>query len=193
MYLVYPLIKTLFLYICILLLHLSLFFRGQFPVCCFIPVPVNVDNEERSYKFRQASDFWYLTGFEEPDSAVVLEKISSSRGYRMTLFSSGKDSARELWEGAKTSFQDAITYFKSDDAQPISQFPSILKSLASYHSNIYLDVPHTPINVKRSRLFQKSILKVCKHLPFQTAFADPSLVFSTSRQTDLTVRRTTKV
>jgi len=25
-----------------------------------------------SYKYRQASDFWYLTGFEEPDSAVVL-------------------------------------------------------------------------------------------------------------------------
>lgn len=25
-----------------------------------------------SYKFRQASDFWYLTGFDEPDAAVIL-------------------------------------------------------------------------------------------------------------------------
>jgi hypothetical protein len=32
-----------------------------------------------SYKYRQASDFWYLTGFEEPDSAIVLgtELLSS--------------------------------------------------------------------------------------------------------------------
>lgn len=26
----------------------------------------------RSYKYRQNSDFWYLTGFAEPDSAVIL-------------------------------------------------------------------------------------------------------------------------
>lgn len=29
-----------------------------------------------SYKFRQASDFWYLTGFEEPDAAVILGELS---------------------------------------------------------------------------------------------------------------------
>ncbi|KAK7689012.1 hypothetical protein QCA50_007703 [Cerrena zonata] len=132
------------------------------------------------YKFRQASDFWYLTGFEEPDSAVVLEKTSSSRGYRMTMFSSGKDSAREIWEGARTSFQDAITYFKSDDSQPISQFPSILKSLASYHSNIYLDIPQTPINAKRSRLFQKSILKYLSPDGFSSKTDYESLVDSIS-------------
>ena len=144
-----------------------------------------------SYKFRQASDFWYLTGFEEPDSAVVLEKTSSSRGYRMTLFSSGKDSSREIWEGARTSFQGAITYFKSDDAQPISQFPSILKSLASYHSNIYLDIPQTPLNVRRSRLFQKSILKVCPYLYVQESLL--LTVSSICHRTASTVKRTTKV
>jgi intermediate cleaving peptidase 55 len=73
-----------------------------------------------SYKFRQASDFWYLTGFQEPDAAVILgelgrdrklvwystlepEKTSTSRGYKMTLFSSGKDSDKEKWEGARCS------------------------------------------------------------------------------------------
>ncbi|KAH7912445.1 peptidase M24 [Hygrophoropsis aurantiaca] len=93
------------------------------------------------YKFRQASDFWYLTGFEEPDAAVILEKNSTSRGYRMTLFSSGKDSAKEKWDGARTSFGDAANIFKADNALSIKDFPSQLKSLISLYSNVYVDVP----------------------------------------------------
>lgn len=128
--------------------------------------PFSYYSRPHSYKFRQASDFWYLTGFEEPDSAVILEKNSSSRGYRMTLFCSGKDSAKEKWEGARTSFQDAISNFKVDEAQPLSSFPSTLKSLATSFSNVYLDIPHTP---RRGRgLSHKSVIKVrsvpsCSH------------------------------
>ncbi|KAJ3479046.1 hypothetical protein NLI96_g9335 [Meripilus lineatus] len=109
------------------------------------------------YKFRQASDFWYLTGFEEPDSAVILEKNSSSKGYRMTLFCAGKDSAKEKWEGARTSFQDAVAHFKADDAQPVSKFPSVLKTLAASFSNVYMDAPP---NSRRGRgLSHKAIMK----------------------------------
>ncbi|THH29606.1 hypothetical protein EUX98_g4589 [Antrodiella citrinella] len=92
------------------------------------------------YKFRQASDFWYLTGFEEPDSAVILEKNSSSRGYRMTLFSAGKDMAKEQWDGARTSFSDAVTHFKMDDAQPLSALSSLLKRQGNAASHIYMDI-----------------------------------------------------
>ncbi|KAF8451032.1 hypothetical protein L210DRAFT_3500241 [Boletus edulis BED1] len=71
-----------------------------------------------SYKFRQASDFWYLTGFEEPDAAVILEKTSTSRGYRMTLFSSGKDSHKEKWDGASP-------------VQPRSEYDTVVESLSA--------------------------------------------------------------
>ncbi|KAF8554093.1 peptidase M24 [Imleria badia] len=110
-----------------------------------------------TYKFRQASDFWYLTGFEEPDAAVILEKTSTSRGYRMTLFSSGKDSLKEKWEGARTSFNDALSIFKADDARSIQSFPSQLKSLASLYSNIYIDIPNS--SSKRSPRTAKSLLR----------------------------------
>lgn len=114
-----------------------------------------------SYKFRQASDFWYLTGFEEPDSAVILEKNSSSRGYRMTLFSTGKDTHKEKWEGARTSMEDAILHFRADEAQSISSFPSTLKSIVSSYSNVYLDLPLSASMSKRSRgVSAKSLLKV---------------------------------
>jgi intermediate cleaving peptidase 55 len=120
----------------------------------------------QSYKFRQASDFWYLTGFEEPDSAVILEKTSCSRGYRMTLFSMGKDSHREKWDGARTSSEDIRMHFKADDAQPITQFSPVLRSLSSHYSNVFLDVPPSASMSRRGRnLSHKAMLKVRTCVP----------------------------
>ena len=94
-----------------------------------------------SYKFRQSSDFWYLTGFDEPEAAVILEKRPSTpRGYYMRMFSTGTDTAKEKWDGAKTSPEDVVQHFDADEAEPISAFPSALRSLASTASYVYLDV-----------------------------------------------------
>ncbi|KAI6168908.1 peptidase M24 [Pisolithus thermaeus] len=122
-----------------------------------VAAPIKYMSGSASYKFRQSSDFWYLTGFEEPESAVILEKVSNSRGYRMTLFSSGKDSAKEKWEGARTSFEDVLANFKADNALPIHAFPSQLKSLASIYSNIYIDLPNA--STKRSPRTVRSLLR----------------------------------
>ncbi|KAI0706938.1 peptidase M24, structural domain-containing protein [Cerioporus squamosus] len=110
------------------------------------------------YKFRQSSDFWYLTGFDEPEAAVILEKRpSTSRGYYMRMFSAGTDTAKEKWDGAKTSPEDVVQYFDADEAEPISAFPFALRSLASTASYVYLDVPN---HSKRSRAFSpKSLVK----------------------------------
>ncbi|KAJ6543936.1 peptidase M24 [Mycena capillaripes] len=110
------------------------------------------------YKFRQASDFWYLTGFDEPNSAVILEKTSTSRGYRMTLFSAGKDSAKEKWDGARTGLDEATTLFQADDARSIDHFSSHLRSVLSAYSNVFVDVPPT-ITHKPTKFTTKSILK----------------------------------
>ncbi|KAJ7179625.1 peptidase M24, structural domain-containing protein [Mycena filopes] len=106
------------------------------------------------YKFRQASDFWYLTGFDEPHSAVILEKNSTSRGYRMTLFSAGKDSAKEKWDGARTGFKEAATLFQADDARSIDHFSSHVRSVLSNYSNVFVDVQSSP---KSSKITAKSL------------------------------------
>ncbi|KAI0766191.1 peptidase M24, structural domain-containing protein [Trametes elegans] len=110
------------------------------------------------YKFRQSSDFWYLTGFEEPDAAVILEKRpSSARGYRMLLFSTGTDSAKEKWDGARTAPEHAVQYFGADEAEPISAFPATLKNLAARASQIFLDIPSSSKRVRAAS--PKSLLK----------------------------------
>ncbi|KAE9399144.1 peptidase M24 [Gymnopus androsaceus JB14] len=110
------------------------------------------------YNFRQASDFWYLTGFEEPNSAVILEKNHSSRGYRMTLFSLGSDSSKEQWDGASTTFADARKLFRVDDARHIDDFSSHLRSIVPQYSNIYLDLPPSRQG-RTSKATTKSLLK----------------------------------
>jgi len=93
------------------------------------------------YKYRQNSNFWYLTGFEEPNSAVILRKDSSSRGYTMTLFCHGKDLHKEKWDGASTSLDAAKELFAADDALSISSFGTYLKSLVQHVSHVYVDLP----------------------------------------------------
>ncbi|KAJ3783587.1 peptidase M24 [Lentinula aff. detonsa] len=110
------------------------------------------------YKFRQASDFWYLTGFEEPDSAVILEKNHSARGFHMTLFSSGSDSNKEQWDGASTTFSDARKIFQVDDARHIDDLLAHLRSVIPRYSNVYFDLP--PSRTRRStKGTTKSLLK----------------------------------
>ena len=75
----------------------------------------------------------------------------------MTLFSLGKDSHKEKWEGARTSKDDILLHFRADDAQPITMSPSTLKTISSAFSNIYVDVP--PSVSRKGRA--KSLLKVC--------------------------------
>ncbi|EGO27136.1 hypothetical protein SERLADRAFT_434905 [Serpula lacrymans var. lacrymans S7.9] len=119
-----------------------------------VSAPIKYMSGSIFYKYRQASDFWYLTGFEEPDSAVILEKNSTSRGYRMTIFSVGKDPAKEQWDGARTNFQDVATLFKADHAQSINDFPAQLRSLINLYSNVFVDV-----QPRRGVRSPKSLLK----------------------------------
>lgn len=76
----------------------------------------------------------------------------------MTLFSAGKDSAKEKWDGARTSHNEAGTLFQADDARSIDHFSSHLWSVLSTYSNVFVDVPPFPRNVKSSKFTTKSIL-----------------------------------
>lgn len=77
----------------------------------------------------------------------------------MTLFCSGKDSAKERWDGPKyvdtlihfnlflsyisfrTSLADAATIFGADASERIASFASVFKSAVSRASTVYIDLP----------------------------------------------------
>ncbi|MBW0518517.1 hypothetical protein O181_058232 [Austropuccinia psidii MF-1] len=95
------------------------------------------------YPFRQLSDFWYLTGFQEPDSCLVLEKDNSQKGYTMTLFVRPKDPSTEMWEGARTGIEGVLGSFGADQAFDISELAHRLRPLLTKPTDapLYLDLP----------------------------------------------------
>ncbi len=77
------------------------------------------------YPFRQDSDFWYLTGFDEPDS-VALFLSHKPKGERFILFVAPKDIISEVWNGFRWGIEGAEREFKADKAHPINEFKDLL-------------------------------------------------------------------
>ncbi len=79
------------------------------------------------YPFRQDSNFWYLTGFDEPD-AVALFLSHKPKGERFILFVAPKDVISEVWHGFRWGLEGAETEFKADKAHSINDLKELLPS-----------------------------------------------------------------
>ncbi|KAJ2963844.1 hypothetical protein NQZ79_g1082 [Umbelopsis isabellina] len=92
------------------------------------------------YPFHQNTDFWYLTGFNEPDAAALLVKDSSSpKGYKMTMFGLPKNPSAELWDGPRTGLDGMMQKFGADEAFNSMQFPGRLRDAINNAKCIYVD------------------------------------------------------
>ncbi|HDK46242.1 MAG TPA: M24 family metallopeptidase, partial [Actinobacteria bacterium] len=82
----------------------------------------NLDTE---YAFRQDSDFYYLTGFEEPDAIAVFNPSHSTEKY--VLFVRPRDKEQETWVGRRAGVEGAVERFGADTAYPLSEFQERLR------------------------------------------------------------------
>ena len=76
-------------------------------------------SNDTHYRFRQDSDFFYLTGFEEPDSLAV---IAPEKDVKYTLFVRPRDPEREIWDGRRAGVEGAKSEFGAGEAYPIEEF-----------------------------------------------------------------------
>jgi Xaa-Pro aminopeptidase len=76
-------------------------------------------SNDTHYRFRQDSDFFYLTGFEEPDAVAVIRPGADEK---YTLFVRPRDPEREIWDGRRAGVEGAKSEFGADAAFPISEF-----------------------------------------------------------------------
>src|SRR6266478_548122 len=81
---------------------------------------------------------------------VPTEKNGSSpRGFRMVLYSTGKDPSKEKWDGASTRFADVVSLFGADDARPLDNFLDDLRALVARAEHVYVDLPPLPTHRNR--------------------------------------------
>ncbi|SMG59283.1 Xaa-Pro aminopeptidase [Cedecea sp. NFIX57] len=67
--------------------------------------PEATRNADSEYPYRQSSDFWYFTGFNEPEAVLVLIKSDESHNHSV-LFNRVRDKSAEIWFGRRLG-QDA--------------------------------------------------------------------------------------
>lgn len=92
-------------------------------------------NSDVEHPYRQDSDFYYLTGFVEPESVAVLVPGRAAAEY--ILFVRDRDPLRETWDGRRAGPEGAVKRFAADDAFPISDLDEILPGLMENRERIY--------------------------------------------------------
>lgn len=92
------------------------------------------------YDFHQERNFFYLTGFNEPDAIAVIEKGNSDVEYTFHLFVRPKDERAELWDGARSGVQAAQDVFNADEACDVESIATVLPGLIDGAKEIYTDI-----------------------------------------------------
>jgi Xaa-Pro aminopeptidase len=100
-------------------------------------------SRDTEYPFRQNSDLFYLTGFEEPDAVLVL--IPGRRQGQVILFCRERDPEMELWNGYRVGPEGAVAYLGVDDAFPIDDLDEILPGLIEGTQRIYYSMGHDDV------------------------------------------------
>lgn len=94
-----------------------------------------IRNGDVAYRFRQDSDFQYLSGFSEPESVLVL--VPGRVHGEAILFCRDRDEQFEKWHGDITGPERAKQLFGVDDAFPISDIDDILPGLIEGRAKLY--------------------------------------------------------
>ena len=106
-------------------------------------------SRDTEYRFRQDSDFHYLTAFPEPDAVAVLLPGRAHGEY--VLFCHEKDPVEELWNGERVGAEAACERFGADDAFPLADIDDILPGLIEGRGRVYY-------SMGRSRDFDTRIM-----------------------------------
>ena len=108
---------------------------GRDSIAIVPTAPVRLRNNDVEYAYRPDSDFFYLTGFVEPESVAVLVPGRPQGEY--ILFVRDRDPARETWDGRRAGPDGATRDFGADDAFPIADIDEILPGLLENRAKVF--------------------------------------------------------
>lgn len=116
----------------------------------FRSAPMAVMHNDVEYNFRQDSDFYYLTGFNEPQAVAVLAPHHEE--HKFVLFVQPKDPERETWTGYRVGVEAAKERYGADEVYPIAELDEKLPQYLEKADRIYY-------RMGRNRSFNDTILK----------------------------------
>jgi Xaa-Pro aminopeptidase len=108
---------------------------GENGIAILPSAPLAIRSRDVEHKYRQDSDFYYLTGFAEPESVAVLAPGRANGEF--ILFCRERDSDKERWDGTRSGTDGAVSEYAADDAFPISDIGDILPGIMESRSSVY--------------------------------------------------------
>lgn len=94
-----------------------------------------IRNRDTHYPFRPQSDFYFLTGFNEPDAVLMLSKTGD--GYKSHLWCRAKDKEKEIWDGYRLGIDAAPEVLDLDSAADVVQLTDDLVTALADKSVVY--------------------------------------------------------
>lgn len=104
--------------------------------------PELLKSRDTEIRYRQGSDFFYFTGFPEPQAVAVVHTVDGAG--KLTLFVRDRDPDREVWTGARIGVDGAREAYGADAAYSIGELPArlpgLLRGAASIHYPLGADI-----------------------------------------------------
>ena len=97
--------------------------------------PLLIRNRDVHYPYRPDSDFYYLTGFSEPEAVLVL--IPGRKQAEYIIFNRERDPKMEQWDGARAGQEGAVELYDADDAFPIGDLDDILPRMMEQCERVF--------------------------------------------------------
>ena len=107
-------------------------------------------NSDVHYPFRQDSDFFFLTGFEEPDAVAVFNPTDAKERY--VLFVRPRDRQMEIWNGRRAGVEGAVAAFGADAAYTIEELDDRLRGWLIDHPTLYYRLGNAAFDARITRL-----------------------------------------
>ena len=116
---------------------------------------VKIRSNDTEYPYRQNSNFYYLSGFTEDNSALMF--VRKKRKTKTILFVEKKDEALELWHGKRVGEAEAKKRFLVDEVHSIENFSHILKTYLQDARSLYYDFDLQYNKIKILKRYSKNI------------------------------------
>lgn len=102
----------------------------------FFAAPESIRSADSDYPYRQNSDFWYMTGFNEPEALLLLIKSDETHSHSV-LFNRVRDLTAEIWFGRRLGQEAAPEKLCVDRALPFGDLGEQLHLLLNGLDTVY--------------------------------------------------------
>ena len=116
-------------------------------------------NRDSDFPYRHDSDFYYLTGFEEPGATLVMKVASSGKNYQLEshLFCRPKDLEREIWDGIRLGPEAAPEILGIEFAHSNQELDQKLGELLADQDAVYVRLAESAEADRRIRHWMKQV------------------------------------